>query len=95
MNPVRNNSTQTVEKTSTQTDSPWTVLIHDDPVNLMDYVTHVIQKVMGYSSAKATQLMLEVHNDGKAIVWAGQREKAEFYVQQLHTFQLNASLENI
>ncbi len=91
---MRNNHTQTAEKTSTQTDSPWLVLIHDDPVNLMDYVTHVIQKVMGYNAEKATELMMQVHHNGKAIVWSGQKEKAEFYVQQLHTYQLNASLEN-
>ena len=49
---------------------------------------------MGYNADKATELMMQVHNNGKAIVWSGQKEKAEFYVQQLHTYQLNASLEN-
>jgi len=90
-----NTQTKQLEKTNTAQCSPWLVVIHDDPVNMMDYVTIVIQKVLGYSKEKARNLMLKVHNDGKAIVWTGNKEKAELYVQQLHTYQLTASLETV
>ena len=83
--------TLTDTRTDTQLDTPWNVLIHDDPVNLMGYVTYVIQKLFGYPEAKATELMLRVHKSGRAVVWTGQREKAEFYVQQLQSHQ--SSLE--
>jgi ATP-dependent Clp protease adaptor protein ClpS len=83
--------TQTREDTSL--DVPWNVIVHDDPVNLMGYVTYVFMKVFGYDEAKAAVLMMEVHKLGRSIVWAGQREKAEFYTQQLQAHQLKTSME--
>ena len=74
-------------------DLPWKVIVYDDPVNLMDYVTKVFQKVFGYSREKAEILMKEVHESKRSVVWTGEREKAELYVQQLHGFQLHAGLE--
>ena len=72
---------------------PWNVVVHDDPVNLMGYVTLVFRRVFGYPHAQAEQLMLTVHQHGRAVVWSGDREHAELYVQQLHGHQLRASLE--
>jgi ATP-dependent Clp protease adaptor protein ClpS len=72
---------------------PWNVVVHDDPVNLMSYVTMVFQRVFGYSKEKAQHHMLEVHQKGRSIVWTGARERAEFYVQQLHSYLLLATLE--
>ena len=68
-------------------------MVFDDPVNLMEYVTKVFQKVFGYSRERAEELMKTVHVAGKALVWTGAREPAELYVQQLHSYQLQASLE--
>ncbi|MDB4618310.1 MAG: ATP-dependent Clp protease adapter ClpS [Akkermansiaceae bacterium] len=76
-----------------QTDQPWNIVVFDDPVNLMEYVTRVIVKIFGYSKAQAEEMMMQVHQQGKSVVWSGGREKAEMYVQQLHTAQLHASLE--
>ncbi len=86
-------STDTQSLTSTKLDLPWTVIVYDDPVNLMQYVTMVFKKVFGYSEEKATALMKQVHLKGRSLVWSGEKEKAEFYVQQLHSYQLNASME--
>ena len=55
------------------TDAPWVTIVWDDPVNLMTYVTYVLQKLFGYSEQHATKLMLQVHKEGKAVVWAGRR----------------------
>ena len=46
------------------------MIVWNDPINLMSYVTFVFQKLFGYSREKATKLMLEVHNKGKAVVSA-------------------------
>ena len=81
------------EKQVTTLAGTWNVLVFDDPVNLMDYVTKVFQKVFGYERAKCEELMFQVHNNGKALVWTGERERAELYVEQLHGYQLKASLE--
>jgi ATP-dependent Clp protease adaptor protein ClpS len=81
------------QETTTELDIPWNVVVHNDPVNLMSYVTMVFQKVFGYSREKARQHMLEVHYKGRSIVWSGARERAEFYVQQLHGYLLLATLE--
>lgn len=80
-------------RTKNETAMPWTVIVYDDPINLMQYVTMVFKKVFGYSEEKATVLMKQVHEKGRSLVWSGEKEKAEFYVQQLHSFQLKASLE--
>jgi ATP-dependent Clp protease adaptor protein ClpS len=72
---------------------PWTVVVHNDPVNLMNYVTMVFKRVFGYSEERSRKHMLEVHHHGKSNVWTGEREKAELYVQQLHGYQLLATLE--
>jgi len=72
---------------------PWIVIVWNDPINLMSYVTYVFQKLFGYSFAKATQLMLDVHNKGKAVVSSGSREKAEFDVSRLHAHGLWATMQ--
>ncbi len=86
-------STEIQSRTKNKTALPWTVIVYDDPINLMQYVTMVFKKVFGYSDEKATVLMKQVHQKGRSLVWSGEKEKAEFYVQQLHSFQLTASLE--
>jgi ATP-dependent Clp protease adaptor protein ClpS len=74
-------------------DLPWQVVVHNDPVNLMSYVTMVFQRVFGYPREKAERHMLEVHHNGRSILWSGMREPAELYVQQLHGYLLLATLE--
>lgn len=81
------------EETGTQLDQPWGVVIHNDPVNLMSYVTHVIRKIFGYPEKEAQRLMLQVHELGRSTVWTGARERAEHYVRELHGFQLLATIE--
>ena len=76
-------------------DLPWQVVVHNDPVNLMTYVTMVFQKVFGFPREKAEKHMLEVHQQGRSIVWSGVRERAELYVQQLHGYLLLATLEKV
>ena len=80
-------------ETVTATDLPWNVVVHNDPITKMNYVTMVFQKLFGYSREKAESHMLEVHHKGRSIVWTGARERAELYVQQLHGYQLLATLE--
>jgi ATP-dependent Clp protease adaptor protein ClpS len=76
-------------------DLPWQVVVHNDPVNLMSYVTMVFQRVFGYPREKAERHMQEVHNNGRSILWSGVRERAEFYVQQLHGYLLLATIERV
>jgi ATP-dependent Clp protease adaptor protein ClpS len=74
-------------------DVPWVVIVWNDPVNLMTYVTFVFQKLFGYSKEKATKLMLDVHQKGKAVVSSGPREKAELDVFRLHGAGLWATMQ--
>jgi ATP-dependent Clp protease adaptor protein ClpS len=83
------------EESDERLDQPWNVIVLDDPINLMSYVTLVFQKLFGYPRHKAETLMLEVHTKGRSIVWTGGREQAEFYVQQLHAHQLLAKMERV
>src|SRR5437868_9417424 len=74
---------------------PWNVIVHDDPVTLMTYVTKVFMQVFGYPQEKANRLMLEVHKQGRSIVWTGGREPAEVYCQKLQSHHLLTSLEAV
>lgn len=71
----------------------WIVIVWNDPVNLMSYVTYVLQKLFGYSTEKATELMLAVHHEGRANVASGNREQCEMHVFRLHEHGLWATLE--
>ena len=73
-------------------DRPWIVIVWNDPINLMTYVTYVFQKLFGYSKEKAERLMMQVHVEGKAVVSSGTREKAEHDVARLHVHGLWATL---
>ncbi|HEX5144838.1 MAG TPA: ATP-dependent Clp protease adapter ClpS [Mycobacterium sp.] len=75
------------------TQRPWVTIVWDDPVNLMNYVTYIFQKLFGYSEPHATKLMLQVHNEGKAVVSAGTRESMEVDVTKLHAAGLWATMQ--
>ena len=72
---------------------PWKVIVWNDPINLMTYVTFVLQKLFGYSKEKAQKLMMDVHTKGKAVVSSGPREKSELDVFRLHEHGLWATME--
>jgi ATP-dependent Clp protease adaptor protein ClpS len=74
-------------------DLPWVTIVWDDPVNLMEYVTYVFQKLFGYPKQKAERLMMQVHVEGKAAVSVGSREQMENDVQRLHAYGLWATLQ--
>ena len=76
-----------------QLEPGYLVICWDDPVNLMEYVTHVFQAVFGWERKKAEKHMLEVHNQGKSVLARESLEKAEFYVHQLQKYTLHATLE--
>lgn len=74
-------------------DKPWVTIVWDDPVNMMAYVVHVFIKLFGFSKEKAHELMMQVHNDGRAVVSSGSREEMEWDVQRLHEHGLWATLQ--
>ena len=74
-------------------DRPWVTIVWDDPVNLMDYVTYVFMELFSYSRERATELMMKVHTEGKAVVSEGTREEMEHDVARLHEFGLWATLQ--
>jgi ATP-dependent Clp protease adaptor protein ClpS len=76
----------------TEADRPWLVIVWNDPINLMSYVTWVLQKLFGYSLEKATRLMLQVHHEGRSVVSSGAREKAELDCFRLHAHGLWATI---
>ena len=84
-----------IEATETEEalDVPWNVVVHNDPINLMSYVTMVFQRVFGYPRERAEKLMLEAHHKGRSLVWSGGREPAEHYVHQLQSYQLLTTME--
>ncbi len=86
---------ETEREVRTQLAPPWNVIVHDDPITLMVYVTMALRRVFGYSQEKAHGMMMEVHTAGRSIVWTGAREQAELYVLKLHAAQLLATMEPV
>ena len=84
---------QPVDDPGASPDLPWVVIVWNDPINLMDYVTFVLQKLFGYPLEVAEKLMLQVHYDGRAVVSSGTREKAELDVFRLHEHGLWATMQ--
>ncbi|WP_370654877.1 ATP-dependent Clp protease adapter ClpS [Prescottella sp. R16] len=82
-----------IEESVEALDRPWVTVVWDDPVNLMHYVTYIFQKLFGYSKAKATDLMMQVHKEGKAVVSSGSRDKVENDVRKLHAAGLWATMQ--
>lgn len=72
---------------------PWMCIVWDDPVNLMSYVAYVFQTVLGYDRKRATELMMQVHSEGKAVVSSGEKDKVEGDVKKLHTAGLWATMQ--
>jgi ATP-dependent Clp protease adaptor protein ClpS len=80
-------------ETDVTPERPWVVIVWNDPINLMSYVTWVFQKLFGYPRAKAERLMMDVHTKGKAAVASGGRERCESDVARLHAHGLWATLQ--
>jgi ATP-dependent Clp protease adaptor protein ClpS len=74
-------------------DKLWLVIVWNDPINLMSYVTYVFQKLFGYARPKAHRLMMQVHTEGKAVVSSGTQERAEFDCSRLHAHGLWATMQ--
>ena len=74
-------------------DSPWVTLVWNDPVNLMSYVSYVFRSYFKFSREEADRRMLQVHNDGRAVVATGSREEMERHVEAMHDFGLWATLQ--
>jgi ATP-dependent Clp protease adaptor protein ClpS len=93
--PLRTTSTETVSDTqsSTVTKRRWLVVVWNDPVTPMSVVVVIFKKIFGYSNNKATQLMMTVHHEGRAVVWSGARDRAESYCVKLQVAGLHCTME--
>lgn len=91
--PVTDPHDEVVDDTRDDPDRPWVVIVWNDPINLMVYVTFVLQKLFGYTRDVAEKLMLQVHYEGRAVVSSGTREKAELDVFRLHEHGLWATMQ--
>lgn len=91
--PFNNPQTESVSATQLELASRWRVVVLNDPVNLMSYVVVVFRKVLGFDEPTAKRHMLEVHEQGRSVVYSGLREKAEAYAYTLQQWHLTAILE--
>jgi ATP-dependent Clp protease adaptor protein ClpS len=90
--PVEAPVEEPVRRERTAREFGWNVLVWNDPITLMSYVVLVLRRLFGYDNETATRLMLQVHNEGRAVVATQPREQAEISVTRLHAFGLQATL---
>ena len=86
--------TDVLTEEAVETQRPWNVVVWNDPVTPMSVVVVIFKKIFGYSNNKATQLMMTVHHEGRAIVWSGLRERAETYCVKLQVAGLQSTIEH-
>jgi len=93
--PQRISSTDTslLVEDSVVTEKTWNVIVWNDPVTPMKVVEVIFKKIFGYSNNKCTQLMLQVHHEGKSVVWSGARDRAESYCVKLQVSGLISTIE--
>ena len=94
LKPLRvSEQTQTESSVVTLTERSWNVVVWDDPVTPMSVVVVIFRRIFGYPNNKATQLMLTVHHEGRAIVWSGSLERAQGYCVKLQVAGLLCTIE--
>ena len=71
----------------------WRVVFLNDAVTRMSYAVMVLRQLFGFDEATAVQHMMEAHESGRSIVWAGVRENAEAYAFSLQQWHLCATIE--
>lgn len=84
---------ETTTRSRISPDVPWQTVVWNDPVNLMSYVTHVFRRYFGYPKPEAERLMLQVHQNGRAIVASGPREQMERHTGEMHEYGLWATVD--
>jgi ATP-dependent Clp protease adaptor protein ClpS len=94
LNPLAQNQPELSPESAVLIEGAWRVVVLNDPVNLMSYVVLVFKKIFGFDEPTARKHMMEVHEDGRSVVWVGLREKAEAYVFTLQQWHLTAVLES-
>ena len=82
-----------LEMTEVVPDHGWSVVVHNDPVNLMQVVTAVFIAVLQIPQAKAEKYMWTVHTQGKCKVFTGNKDECSDIAAQLGTFNLWATVE--
>jgi ATP-dependent Clp protease adaptor protein ClpS len=85
--------TERLVETVVEPDRPWLTIVWNDPVNLMTYVAFVFQDYFGYDLDKANRLMMQVHEEGRAVVSNGSREEMERDVAAMHGYGLWATVQ--
>ncbi|SDS62397.1 ATP-dependent Clp protease adaptor ClpS [Opitutus sp. GAS368] len=84
---------QTVPVPQPRLTDVWRVVVLNDPVNRMSYVVMVLRRVFGFAEERARKHMLEIHEQGRSILWSGTREQAEAYVFALQQWHLTAVVQ--
>jgi ATP-dependent Clp protease adaptor protein ClpS len=74
------------EETRTRRLPPYHVVLFNDDFHSFEFVIEVIRKALGYDAQKAQLLTEEAHKSGRAIVWTGAKEVAEFKMERIQTF---------
>ncbi|MGR4008970.1 ATP-dependent Clp protease adapter ClpS [Leucobacter sp. 1207-22] len=92
---IAERSASTQDTAQVDPEQPWQTIVWDDPINLMSYVSYVFRSYFGFSQDHAEELMLKVHNDGRAAVAEGSREAMELHVEAMHGYGLSATVHKV
>jgi ATP-dependent Clp protease adaptor protein ClpS len=89
----------TQSQPQTRTTPQYKVILLDDPITPIDFVTGLLIRIFHKPSNEAHSLTLQVHESGSALITVTNLERAELYVEQIHSlarprgFPLAATIE--
>ncbi len=89
-------SVETIERRSTtrKLAPQYRVLLHNDPINTMEYVVEALVKtVPSLTMPQAVDIMMQAHSAGTALVITCALEHAEFYCEGLQRLGLTSTIE--
>ena len=84
---------QLLERELHAAEVPWQIVVWNDPVNLMSYVSWVFRRHFGVDAPTAETLMMQVHSEGRATLAEGNREHLERHAEAMHEYGLWATVE--
>ncbi len=61
----------------------WQVLMYNDDYTPMEFVVDILTRIFGHSPERATQIMLQVHTEGRGICGVFPRDLASMKVEQV------------
>ncbi len=82
-NPAKGGTALQEKPAKTKPPAMWQVLMYNDDYTPMEFVVDILTRIFGHSHERATQIMLQVHTEGRGTCGIFPRDVAAMKVEQV------------